>query len=231
MRILLTSDIKAADGVKAVVYGQSGIGKTVLSASAPTPLVFSSENGLLSLRKHRVPYIDVSTWKELSDAFTWALKSSETRNYQTFVLDSLSDIAEIVLGEEKKANRDPRKAYGNMQDLMYGLIRNFRDLKGKNVTFICKQMTIEDGPGLVLGGQAIKRKTPIMPSSALQNQLPYFFDLVLHMYHAGIDPATNQVWRAVHTQSSPEWDAKDRSGNLNPIEPADLGYLFKKASA
>lgn len=225
MQIQYTSKITAADGIKCVPFGPSGIGKTVLIATAPRPFIFSAEKGLLSLRKFNIPYASVTTFKELDEAFTWAMKSNETRNYDTLALDSLSEIAEVVLADELTRNKDPRKAYGNMQQTMYGLIRNFRDYKGKNVIFIAKQMIIEEGQLPV-----IKRKSPIMPSAALQNQLPYFFDLVLHMY-SGTNPATGNVWRAVHTQSSPEWDAKDRSGNLDPIEPADLGYIFKKASA
>lgn len=225
MNIQFTSKINASDGVKVVTYGRSGVGKTMLAATAPNPFIFSAEKGLLSLRKFNIAYVDISSFKQLDEAFMWALKSNETKKYQTFVLDSISEIAEVVLSDELERNKDPRKAYGNMQQSMYGLIRNFRDLKGKHVQFIAKQMIIEEGQLPV-----IKRASPIMPSQALQNQTPYFFDLVLHMYVGGIDPTTGINWRALHCTSSPEWDAKDRSGNLAAIEPPDLGYIFKKAS-
>ncbi len=222
MQIQLTSKISAADGVKAVTYGRSGVGKTVLASTAPGPLIFSAENGLLSLRKFNIPYIDVTSYKQLDEAFTWALKSSDTKKYSTFVLDSISEIAEVVLAEELKYNKDARKAYGNMQQMMYALIRNFRDLKGKNVQFIAKQQTMEDGTPPVI----TRRFSPIMPSVALQNAMPYFFDLVLHMY-AGV--TDGKEWRAIHTRATPEWDAKDRSGNLDAIEYPDLSKIFIKA--
>lgn len=41
----------AASGIKCLVYGGSGTGKTVLSATLPTPVLISAEAGVLSLRK------------------------------------------------------------------------------------------------------------------------------------------------------------------------------------
>lgn len=223
MEIKSTSKITAADGIKCVIYGRSGTGKTYSLASAPAPFILSAEKGLLSLRKLSVAYTEINTYKELTDAYMWVMQSSEAKKFQTYALDSMSEIAEVVLAEELRKTKDPRKAYGEMQQQMYNLIRNFRDLKGKNVVFIAKQMLIEEGQLPV-----IQRASPIMPSKALQNQLPYYFDLVLHVFTPIYE---GKKYYAVHTQSAPEWDAKDRSGNLDPIEPADLGHIFKKAAA
>lgn len=221
MQLLNTNKISAADGIKAVVYGKSGVGKTMLIATAPSPFIFSAEKGLLSLRKSSIVYTEISTFKELTDAYDWATKSSEAKKFDTFALDSLSEIAEIVLAQELKQNKDPRKAYGNMQQSMYGLIRSFRDMKGKNVVFVAKQMLIEEGQPPVI----TKRMSPIMPSAALQNQTPYFFDLILHM---SIETYDGVPYRVLQTGSTAQYDAKDRSGNLDAIERPDLSAIFKK---
>lgn len=225
MQIQNTNKITAADGIKAVIYGRSGVGKTMLCATAPGPIILSAEKGLLSLRKFNIPYIDINNYKDLKDAYVWAMQSSESRKYATFCLDSMSEIAEVVLAEELRKTKDPRKAYVETQQQMYAIIREFRDFKGRNVAFIGKQMLIEEGQLPV-----IKRASPIMPSAALQNQVPYFFDLVLHLY-TGRNLQTGVEYRALHTNASSEWDAKDRSGNLDFIEPADLSYIFKKAAS
>jgi hypothetical protein len=220
MQIQYTNQIKLDYGVKTCLYGASGIGKTRLLATTPDPLVFSAENGLLSLRKEKVPYIDISTYAQLTEAYKWAISSAEAKKFRTFGIDSLSEIAEVVLGEELKKTPDPRKAYGETQQQMYKLVRNFRDIAGKHVVMVAKEMFIEIG--------TTKCATPLMPSEKLQQQVPYFFDLVLHMY-VGNDPTTGKRYTGLHTQSNLNWMAKDRSGTLDPIEYPDLSNVFKKA--
>jgi hypothetical protein len=204
------------------LYGESGIGKTRLLATAPNPLILSAESGLLSLRKERVPFIDISTYKQLVEAYDWVVNSADAKKYTTFGLDSLSEIAEVVLAESLRQNTDGRRAYGEMQQQMYRLIRNFRDIPGKNIIMVAKQMQIDAG--------MTKCASPIMPSEKLQAQLPYFFDLVLHMF-VGIDPTNGKSYTAIHTQSAVTWQAKDRSGTLDAVEYPHLGNIFKKALA
>lgn len=224
MNILFTNDISAEDGIKCVVHGNSGTGKTVLASTAPSPIIFSAEKGLLSLKRAKVPYIDIGNYKQLNEAFSWAMSSKETKNYQTYCLDSLSEIAEVILEEEKRKSKDGRAAHGATQDICYRLMRNFRDIKGKNVQFNAKTKMIDISEDFT----TYQRFVPIMPNNALQQQVPYFFDLVLHLY-VGTDVTTNKTYRAIHTQEKREWQAKDRSGLLAEIEPANLTTIFKKA--
>lgn len=226
MNIQWTDKLNAEDGIKALVYSRSGVGKTMLAATAPNPIIFSAEKGLLSLRKMKVPYIDVSSYKELTEAFSWAMKSAESKKFDTLCLDSISEIAEVILAEEMRKNKDPRKAYGETQQQVWAIIRAFRDMPKKNVYFIGKALVVE----ITENFQSYKREIPILPSDKLQQSAPYFFDLVLHLY-TGIDPTTNATYRAIHTQASKEWEAKDRSGNLDTIEFPNLLNIFKKAAA
>jgi AAA domain len=222
MLIQYTNQIKLDYGVKTCLFGASGIGKTRLLSTAPEPIILSGESGLLSLRKERVAYIDISTYAKLIDAYKWVISSQEAQRFKTLGLDSLSEVAEVVLGEELRKSSDPRRAYGETQQQMYKLIRNFRDIAGKHVVMVAKEMFIEIGTS--------KCATPLMPSEKLQQQVPYFFDLVLHMY-VGNDPTTGKRYTALHTQSNLNWIAKDRSGALDSIEYPDLNNLFKKAIA
>jgi hypothetical protein len=223
MQINYTNQIKYDYGVKTCLFGASGIGKTRLLSTAPEPLVLSAESGLLSLRKEKVAYIEISSYKLLTEAYQWAISTSvEAKRFKTFGLDSLSEIAEIVLAEELRKSNDPRRAYGETQQQMYKLVRNFRDIPGKNVVMVAKEMFIEIGMA--------RCATPLMPSEKLQLQVPYFFDLVLHMY-VGNDSTTGKRYTALHTQSNLNWLAKDRSGTLDVIEYPDLTNVFKKATS
>ena len=48
-----------ANGLKVLVYGQAGAGKTTLIKTLPKPLILSAEGGLLSLRKENLPFIEI----------------------------------------------------------------------------------------------------------------------------------------------------------------------------
>ena len=221
MQVLNTNKINAKDGIKTLVYGPSGVGKTRLAITAPGPFIFSAEEGLLSLRRENIPYVPINTYAKMKDAFAWFMKSNEAKYIQTLLLDSLTEISQVILAEEKLKNKDPRKAYGAMQDSVYELIRAFRDYKGRNVVLICWEQYVEFGLG--------KKAVPVIPSEKLQAALPYFWDLVLHHHHGRTPEGI--VYQAFHTQDTDWWTAKDRGGNLDELEEPNLTKLFKKAAA
>jgi len=210
--------------VKVLVYGLAGTGKTTLCATAPNPIVLSAESGLLSLRKQKIPFVDIGTYKELTESFLWAQSSTEAKNYQTICLDSLSEVAETVLVELKKTSKDPRQAYGQLQDQMTQIIRSFRDLD-KHVYFSAKQERVVTDP--VAGTIAIY---PGLPGTKLGQQLPYFFDEVFRsLVHD--DPATKARSYWLQTQKDTTHEAKDRSGALDPWEEPNLTAIFNKILA
>jgi ABC-type ATPase involved in cell division len=51
----------SANGVKLLVYGQAGAGKTTLIKTLPNPIVLSAEGGLLSIQDADLPFIEIST--------------------------------------------------------------------------------------------------------------------------------------------------------------------------
>jgi len=221
IKIQSTSDVSSKQGIKALVYGDAGVGKTVLCSTAPNNIILSAESGLLSLRKHKLPYINIDTYKDLEEAYMWAIKSNEAKNFQTISLDSISEIAEVLLVDAKSKTRDGRKAFFDMQETIIALIKSFRDIPEKNVYFSAKQAVVRDGTtGAMFFG-------PSMPGQATAPQLPYLFDEVFQLT-VFVDPATNVETRALRCKKDNQYQAKDRSGNLDPWEPADLNHIFNK---
>ena len=214
-----TTGSMAANGVKVLVYGQAGAGKTSLIKTLPSPIVLSAEGGLLSIQDADLPFIEITSMTELQEAYTWLTSSDEAKSYKSGALDSISEIAEVCLNTEKKATKDPRQAYGAMQEQMADIIRAFRDLPGRHVYMSAKLEKTQDEMGRVL-------YAPSMPGNKTGQALPYFFDEVLALrVEKDGDGATQ---RALMCDSDGLWLAKDRSGKLDAWEAPDLSAVFAK---
>lgn len=207
------------NGVKMLVYGNAGAGKTSLIATLPNPVVLSAEGGLLSIADHDVPFIEVNDVDTLKEAYEWFVGSDESKQFDSICLDSISEIAEVVLSAEKKKAKDPRQAYGELQEFMGDMIRAFRDISGKHVYFSAKCEKAQDEQGRML-------YAPSMPGNKLGQSLPYFFDEVLALRVE--KDADGKPVRALQCESDGLWQAKDRSGKLDAWEAPDLGEIIRK---
>jgi len=208
-----------AQAVKLLVYGQAGAGKTSLIPTLPKPVILSAEGGLLSIADTNLPFIEITSMDDLREAYKWLTSSTEAAEFESVALDSISEIAEVVLNAEKKINKDPRAAYGAMQEQMADIIRGFRDLPGKHVYMSAKLEKTQDEMGRVL-------YAPSMPGNKTGQSLPYFFDEVLALRVE--KDAEGMTRRALMTDGDGLWLAKDRSGKLDVWEDADLGDIIRK---
>ncbi|MBQ9565664.1 MAG: AAA family ATPase, partial [Synergistaceae bacterium] len=197
----------------------AGAGKTTLIRTLYDPIILSAEGGLLSLQDSDIPYVSVSSIADVGEIYEWLLKSEESRKFKSVALDSISEIAEVVLSEEKKNSKDARAAYGSMNDRMTQLIRAFRDLPGRHVYFSAKiEKSTTDTDALLFA--------PSMPGKTLTQSLPYFFDEVLALRL--IQDDEGNVRRVLQCHGDLSYQAKDRSGRLSAYEPADLGTIIAK---
>ena len=212
----------AGNGVKLLVYGQAGAGKTSLIPTLPNPIVLSAEGGLLSIQDAELPYIEITTMAELQEAYKWLNESAEAAQFESVAIDSISEIAEVCLNYEKKVNKDPRAAYGAMQEQMADIIRVFRDLPAKHVYMSAKLEKTQDEMGRIL-------YAPSMPGNKTGQSLPYFFDEVLALRVERDADGNSQ--RALMCDSDGLWLAKDRSGKLESWEAPDLTMIIAKIGA
>jgi phage nucleotide-binding protein len=210
------------NGVKCLVYSHAGVGKTTLIKTLPAPVILSAEGGLLSLADSQIPYIEIDSMDRLMEAYSWLTESEEAKSFDSIALDSLSEIAEVVLAKEKRDNKDARAAYGALQDTMARMIRAFRDIKGKHVYFSAKCEKTNDEQGRIL-------YSPSMPGNKLPQSLPYFFDLMFALRAEKDEEGVTH--RALMTDTDGLWMAKSRTTDANRLqayEPPDLGVIIDK---
>lgn len=230
MEIKIT-DATPPGPVRMCVYGLSGAGKTLLAATCPAPLLINAEKGLLSLSPsniakvygegldwitYNIPYIDCHSIAKLKEIYAW-LQTEDALRYKTVILDSGSDIAEVVLAEAMAANKDGRAAYGVMGTDMLNLVKAFRDLPTHHhILFLAKAEKAKDD---VTGATSLMMK---FPGKMLQSGLPYLLDTVLYL-----EVAANGT-RQLRTKADWEVTAKDRSGTLEPLEYPSIVHLLAK---
>jgi hypothetical protein len=220
MAIKLTTTGQSATHVKALCYGDAGVGKTVLCSTAPNPIIISAESGLLSLSHLNIPVIEVNTLDDVNEAYEFITESEDAKQFETVCLDSITEIAEVMLSQYKRDDKDPRKSYGALADHMSQLVRAFRDLEGRHVYFSAKMARIEDEY------TGISTFRPMMPGKTLVNGLPFFFDEVMALRIGEEDDGTK--YRYLQTEPDAQYTAKDRSGHLDLIERPDLTHMFDK---
>lgn len=214
-----TRDASRDQGLKVLVYGAAGAGKTRLCATAPgNAIILSAEAGLLSLRDVDLPVIEIRAIADVHEAYQF-LCSPEGAQFDWVMLDSISEIAEVVLASEKRTSKDPRAAYGELEEQMSGLLRAFRDLPGRNVYMSAKMQYSQDDVGR-------KKFGPMAPGRQLPQKLPYMFDEVF-VLRCEKNPE-GQIVRTLQTAPDELYEAKDRSGALDQYEPPDLSSIAAK---
>lgn len=225
-----TADAEAkTNGVKCLVYSRSGMGKTVLCATAPSPVIISAENGLLSLSRKNlkrlhgidedIPVVKITSLDDL--ILVHSMLESKDANFSQFesvCIDSVSEIAELVLANALKQVGDPRQAYGELLEKMTHCLKAFRDLPGLNVVFVAKEESNKDGHTPL--------HIPQMPGSKMGPRSPYLVDEVFHL-DIGKTPE-GESYRFLQTNPDVNYDAKDRSGCLANIEEPNLTKLIRK---
>lgn len=222
IRFTKTSEAHEARGLKCFIYGESGAGKTYMARTLTdggSPVIISAEGGTLSLRDVSIPVIEVGSVQDVREAYKFIRDSDDAKGFDWVYIDSLSEICELVLADEKQKSSDPRQAYGAVIDHGTEIVRAFRDMEGRNVVMTGKLTKQKDE----MSGRVLYM--PSFPGAKLAQAIPYLFDEVFALRAFADDDG---VRRGLMTAGDGQWIAKDRSGALDPIEPADLMHIARK---
>ena len=220
-RIVTPDSCVNKQGVKILVYGAAGSGKTTLCGTAPgKKLMIDMESGLLSVRDSQdIDVIQVKEAKEIIEICE-ALKNGELV-YDTVCLDSIPEMSEILLNFEKARHKDPRMAYGNVQETCTNVMRAYRDLH-MHVVFVSKmeKQNVDN----------VMQYEPKMVGTKLGQSITYFFDevLALRVIEEQDDDGAIVKNRWLQTDVGQGYTAKDRSGKLDGFEQPNLVDVIDK---
>lgn len=220
-------------GVKALVYGDPGTGKTPIINTAPRPVLCATEPGLRSMTGSNVPTWEAYTAARAHEFFDWLFQSNEAAYFDTVCIDSVSQFAEAQLTLELSRNAHGKKAFGEMATAVHKQLSGIYYMKNKHVYLIAKKSNYEQTtvsapayPGAVPMQNTTRYARPYFPGQDLNIKVPHLYDEILHaekVQHNG------QTYPAFRTRGNDLCLARDRSGKLAEFEQMHLGNLFAKA--
>lgn len=128
---------KKISPLKGIVYGDNGIGKTTLLASARNPIIMDMEGNCSHIEAHKFP---ITSFEEF-DSFLDGLIRSD-HEYKSLVIDSL-DALQIIISEKiSKKYTEKELSYGKSGAIWARTIReiiakldNLIAIKGMNILF------------------------------------------------------------------------------------------------
>lgn len=234
----------AASRFCCLIVGPAGIGKTSLLRSIlgqnfnpqtgaweqvvePKGRVctLSAESGLLCVRdlvtSGAVEGFEIGSFQEMKEAYAAFMSPAFQERYQWIFIDSLTEISARCVENVKQkfpSGSDSFKMWGEYNDLMTNIIKDFRDLSQYNVVFTCLETVDKDQNGF-------RYKAPMISGAGLKERLTSYFDEVLYMDRVTEEDGTPRV---VFKTREPVGVAKDRSGRLAAIEPANLLSIQQK---
>ena len=213
MKIISTRERSANEGVKILVYGKPGVGKTRMAMTCETPLILSVErHGLLSLADQDIASVDIKSFSQAVTAVKEYLNSPEAQGrFRTIVIDSLSALAEMKLEEELAYQKDGRRAYGEMALTVKRLVNDLVNKCSAHVYCIAKETET------TVVGTEKTCAVPLFPGSKFQSEVPYLFHIVGRLSDNGL-----------YVRGTDFFQAKDRTGALQPVEPKHLGKIIHK---
>lgn len=128
--------------VKFLVYGESGVGKTVFASTWPSCAFLDLDKGMASVKRH-VYRFSIEYWEDLIEAIDYL--SAHATPFKTIVLDSLNELQALSLRHIVRAYqvRRPYESmpsqsdYGKMLDDFDLVVRDIRAIR-KNIVFIAQ---------------------------------------------------------------------------------------------
>lgn len=213
------SKVASTLGHKALCYSGPGVGKTPVMLTAPNAMAIVTEPGVKSVRYSEMPTWEAFDAKRIRDWWAWIKGSTEPRKYATICIDSASELCEILLRDWLSKKKDGRAAYGEMASEAYDILGGLYFLRGPNVFITAKQ---DDKPDDGTG-----RQRPYFPGKELHVKVPHLYDMILHLETIVLNDGSKA--KAFRTSDNPMCVARDRSGLLAELEPANLTHIFNKA--
>lgn len=134
------TELEIPQKIKALVYGQAGMGKTTLALSAPKPLLLDFDNGI-----HRVNYghqtdtVQIHNWSDALDVLKEDLSA-----YETIVVDTIGKMLDYIITYVCPVANPRIQDWGKINQEFSNFTRSAASLN-KNVIYVAHRDLRKEG--------------------------------------------------------------------------------------
>lgn len=237
--------IQYGSGIKAVLYGQEGVGKSSLAANIPGIVFIDCEGSTTKMNVRRLP--SPTSWAMLCDEMEYIRENAAAKGYRAVAIDTF-DWAEALalqaICTEHKVNGIEGLNYGKGWQYECELIGKFlnstdRLIKaGIHVILICHAISRKttlpeevdefDHWELKLGNKTTNKVAPLLKEWSDMTLFLAFKTQIMAADDKGKVHKATSVQRVMYATKSAWWDAKNRFGlpDMMPLDYGAVAHLF-----
>lgn len=140
MLIKKPTELNVPTTLKALIYGQAGMGKTSLALSAPKPLLLDFDNGVHRVNiGHLTDTVQINSWKEALEVLDEDLSS-----YETIVVDTIGKMMDFIINHVTNGGIPQIKDWNKINMEFTNFTRAISS-RGKNVIYVAHRDTRKEG--------------------------------------------------------------------------------------
>lgn len=147
------SELKVTTTIKALIYGQPGLGKSTLGLSTPFPVLLDFDGGVKRVNgAFQCPTLQVENWDMVIEAL-----QEDLSPFKTIVIDTAGKMldfmsAYIIKNDPKMGQRDGSlslKGYGVRKTMFINFLSQC-SMMGKNLIFVAHEREEKDGENRIV---------------------------------------------------------------------------------
>jgi phage nucleotide-binding protein len=134
------AELEVPQKIKALIYGQAGMGKTTLALSAPKPLLLDFDNGIHRVNfGHQCDTVQIHNWSEALQVI-----KEELSPYETIVIDTIGKMMDYIIGHVTKGGIPQIKDWNKINQEFSSFVRDI-SLMRKNIIFVAHRDIRKEG--------------------------------------------------------------------------------------
>lgn len=207
--------------------GKTGLLDSLKLTGPDSEVVYiAADPGQMRLRKRKFRVLEPNSGqgidKEfLQDCYEFCKQGVANGTIKYICVDGADAIGNVLLRTLLSTAKDPRKAYGEMAEIMEEWLLKMRDLKGATYIVITHMSSNK------LDNDVLEF-VPTFPGKQINERVNGWFDIIGCVRPVMTGETTSQTFIQFNPLKDPRYKVGDRSGVLSDYEAPDLGAILEK---